>query len=66
MDQITLFLTANGWIAKHSGNLGEEVFSLFGSYTLPTAFTSAASPDTVIAAIARLNPDVLVILGRSL
>ncbi len=54
MHLISLSLTPAGWVAKHSD---PEIYRLFKTDTLPTAFTAAAAPMVVLAEIRRLNPD---------
>ena len=56
MDRIRLYNTSNGWMAKHSGPHAAEVEELFGSTTLPTAFTCTAAQEYVVAEVSRLNP----------
>ena len=53
MHSITLFRAENGLMAKHSD---PEVYSLFGTDVIPTAFTAEADPETVVDEIRRLNP----------
>lgn len=40
--RITLMRTSTGWSAKFSGEAAEEIRRLFGTDTIPTAFTAAA------------------------
>jgi len=52
---IELFLIANqGWFARFVND--ENVVELFGTDTLPTAFTSSANFETVQAEIQSMNP----------
>lgn len=53
---ITLLRTSEGWVARFSGRAGEEVERLFGSDTLPTAFTTAADARKVQQEIKRQWP----------
>lgn len=53
MQTITLYRTPDGWMARHSDPTIRE---LFGTDTLPTAFTAAASTETVLIEITRRNP----------
>lgn len=53
---ITLIRTSGGWSAKFSGKAGEQIRALFGTDTLPTAFTSEADPRRVQAEIKRQWP----------
>ena len=55
---ITLFKTIEGWMARDDD---PRTVALFGTDTLPTAFTAEARPETVRAAIARRNPDATVL-----
>ena len=58
--RIELFIQGNSWVAYHPDNA--EIFELFGSYIIPTAFTPAADRFTVLARIQELNPDCNVVL----
>lgn len=60
MNTITLFKTVRGWMARFSE---AEIKELFGTDTLPTPFTAAASPAVVMAEVRRLNPRCVVILS---
>jgi hypothetical protein len=51
---ITLYRTSQGWMSRTTE---PEVRELFGTDTLPTAFTAQAAPATVLARIQALNPD---------
>jgi len=52
---IEIFLIANqGWFARFVGD--ENIIELFGTDTLPTAFTSNACFETVSKEIQSLNP----------
>ena len=51
---ITIQKTATGWTATFHGDL--DVFKLFGTYTLPTAFTAQASAEMVKAELMKKNP----------
>ena len=55
--KITLFRTDQGWMAQDDD---PEVRRLFGTDTIPTAFTATAEPEFVAREIARLNPDAEV------
>ena len=62
---ITLFKTTDGWMANMSRAANaNEVYGLFGTCTLPTAFTAAAPASEVLAEIQRLNPDEMVEVTR--
>lgn len=64
MKKIELFLDVKGWMARFPGN--EELIRLFGTDTIPTAFTPAAEPSLVKCEIQKLNPgaDVVVLGAR--
>ena len=59
METITVFKGEGrkGYMAKHSD---PEIKELFGTDTLPTAFTAGAKMDDVVAEIQRLNPNCKV------
>jgi len=57
MRQVTLFLMRSGWMMRDTD---PEVKRLFGTDTLPTAFTPRADPAVVLSAIQKLNPDAEV------
>ena len=56
--QLVLHRTERGWMAQFVGS--SEVQSLFGTDTIPTAFTVNASPEEVQAKIQALNPEYQV------
>lgn len=55
---IKLIYNKNGWLAKFEND--ERVKELFGTDTIPTAFTKNASPAMVLQAIKKLNPGFTV------
>lgn len=57
MHTITLYRAAGAWLARHSDPLIAE---LFGSDTIPTAYTAEAEAGSVYSEIARRNPGVKV------
>jgi len=63
METIRLYRLATGWVATFSD---PTVKQLFGTDTLPTAFTAQASVDVVRTEIQRRNPgaDVQVRTGN--
>lgn len=63
MNTITLRRESNCWTATWAGPRAEEIKSLFGTATIPTAFTASAAPDVVLAAVKKLNPEHLVLLA---
>jgi hypothetical protein len=54
MRTITLSLSRTGWNATFHGD--DVIYGLFGTYTIPTAFTARAAFDTVRASIQQSNP----------
>ena len=52
--RITLTRASDGWTATFHDDA--HVYDLFGTYTIPTAFTALAEADVVQAFIQRLNP----------
>lgn len=59
-NRITLTLTNQGWNATYSGPKGLKIADLFGTSTIPTAFTAQASAETVRREIERLNAGYIV------
>lgn len=64
MNTILLARTSNGWTACYSGPHASEIQDLFGTKTIPTAFTAEADAQTVLAKIRALNPGVQVDIAR--
>lgn len=62
-NEINLTRTATGWMASYVGPHAAKIKALFGTVTIPTAFTASASYDFVSLEICKLNPGVLV--GRA-
>ena len=60
MGTIKLYRSADGWMAVFSD---PQVVALFGSDTLPTAYTAKAAAEAVLAGVRRLNPGVAVSIG---
>ena len=60
MDTIALTIENGSWVAKHTGAHAAEVIDLFGSDTIPTAFTDVAPYNVVVAKIRQLNPTCVV------
>jgi hypothetical protein len=58
--QITLIRTSTGWSAKFSGEAGDEIRSLFGTDTIPTAFTAEAPAKKVQQQIHSQWPKCLI------
>ena len=56
--RLVLHRTERGWMAQFVGD--SVVQSLFGTDTIPTAFTSTASPEEVKEKIQALNPEYQV------
>jgi len=63
LDVIRLRRTAQGWVALWQGPHAVEVARVLGTTVVPTAFTAQAEAGLVLAEIARLNPDVVVLLA---
>ena len=61
METLILRNTPRGWIATSDD---PRVFDLFGTFDIPTAFTSRASAEMVLAEIRRLNPTSVVRLAQ--
>ena len=57
MKKIVLFKSRHGWMARHTD---PEILAVMGTNLIPTAYTSLAPPDVVLAAIRKLNPLTLV------
>lgn len=60
MHTLTLFKTNRGWMVR---NTNPKIVELFGTDTLPCAFTAAADSAYVLAEIKRLNPNCRVVLA---
>ena len=58
MRKITLTKSATGWNATFDGD--DVIYGLFGTYTIPTAFTAAAPYETVRKSIQDSNPHHMV------
>lgn len=56
--RIVLTKAAKCWMADEIGN--RELFDMFGTTNLPTAFTEKAHPEIVRAAIEKFNPGAIV------
>ncbi len=56
---ITLYRTPRGWMSRTTD---PKVRELFGTDTLPTAYTVQANEATVLGAIQALNPECRVIV----
>lgn len=57
MKIITLHKNAQSWLSTSDD---QETFDLFGTYTIPTAFTAAADWQTVYSKIRHLNPTAAI------
>lgn len=63
---IRLFLNNDTWFADFSDAFNsKEIFRLFGTYEIPTAFTKVSSAAKVVHNISLLNPTQTVVI-RSL
>ena len=51
--------TAQGWVVTHINM--PDIVDLFGTDTLPTAFTPSAPAELVLAELRKRNPGVLVV-----
>ena len=56
---IIISCTSSCWVATHVNM--PDVINLFGTDTLPTAFTAAAPAEPVLAELGERNPGVLVV-----
>lgn len=61
MKKIVLFRSEQGWMAQFVGD--GDIFRLFGTDIIPTAFTVKAHANRVKAAIKNSHPDCLVVLA---
>ena len=61
MNTITLKLKNDVWMATFTD---AEVIELFGSDTLPTAYTGHTPADQVLALISALNPSAHVVVAH--
>lgn len=59
MEKLTLFKANGSWLIKTTD---KEVMDLFGTDTIPTAFTSNAPVNMVKEAISRLNPNSHILI----
>ena len=57
--QITIWKTRAGWLAKFTD---PQVRELFGTDTIPTAYTEHAGLDYVLPRITQQNPDCDIIV----
>ena len=56
--------TANGsWVATYSGPHADQIISLFGTATIPTAWRHTRPNWEVVADVQRLNPGVVVMIS---
>lgn len=62
---IELFRAPSGWMARHTGEDRALVVDLFGTDTLPTAFTAYADADVVVESITLLNPESQVVIKEA-
>jgi hypothetical protein len=58
MQQIQLFRTNSGWHARFLND--PDMPRLFGTNTIPTAFTKYADESDVVRAIQSLNPGAVI------
>jgi hypothetical protein len=64
MNAIKLSLQEGNWMATYFGPCAENIALLFGTTTLPTAFTSDAGADEVLSEIRQSNPGAQVYLNE--
>ena len=62
MKQIELRRTPSGWTATmlRDGQPDPEIVGLFGTATLPTAYTAMATRDEVLRAVSNQNRDAAI------
>jgi hypothetical protein len=56
-NKIRLFRSDFCWMAEYTGPEADTWIKLFGSATIPTAYTAAAEASLVLQEIQRRNPD---------
>lgn len=61
---IKLSLQGGHWMATYLGPAGDQIFSLFGTVTIPTAFNSDASAEDVLSQLQASNPGAQVYLNE--
>ena len=61
---ISLFKTAQGWMARFGGEDGAKFVKLFGTNILPLPFTAEAEPVQVLGTFQKLHPEADVWLER--
>lgn len=61
---IILTKGATGWNARYVGPHVAALVRLFGTDTIPTAFTLQAAAPDVVAAISAMNPGVTISTAR--
>jgi len=64
-NRIKLYRTADGWVCRFMGPHAGRVRRLFGSDTIPSAFTADARAGRVLAKIRELNPGYEVEIAES-
>lgn len=64
-NEIHVHLGSQGWLATHFGPHAVEIFDLFGTTTVPTAFTSRAPLASVIETLKVKNPGAVVKLHNA-
>ena len=60
---IILHCINNTWLAQHTEEDRQKIVELFGTNTIPTAFTAQAPAAMVLAQIRQLNPGKTVELA---
>jgi hypothetical protein len=59
-NEILLHMGEYGWLATFVGPHATRLVNLFGTSTIPTAYTARTSLESVIAGIAARNPHAVV------
>ncbi len=62
-NRIEIYKGADGWMAQFMGAQAVEIRRLFGTDTLPTAYTERAPADIVWGALAEQNPGQSITYG---
>ena len=60
MNKILVSLTRDGWVCRFVGPHAASIVELFGTDTIPSAYTARCSGSDVLAGIRALNPGVEV------
>jgi len=60
MNEITLFQSGDGWLARYSGPCREEIVRLFETDTIPTAYTRDIDLNVLVRTIKAGHPGYVV------